>query len=389
MKQKSILVIDDEVLLLDLVEECLVDDFQIIVKANTVDMAKDALFERQFDCVLIDIDISGSNGAEIVKMMKEYNPGDNAETPVIIMSGLINEDFKEKFRDKFAGILAKPFKPGDLQAQVLVAVGSSKRSKSNSDLNLISDEPETPAHKERENPLPEGDEVRKVEIEFNNEKVFLDVFNPAVTAPFKIQDLDRKVTKFLDKVQRNPKLSELFKKLKATKDDPYLMTHIGLLINISTGIATQMDWGSEQTLEKFIYASYLHDISLGDSSKLAQYKTKAEFESDDSLSQDAKKLVNLHPLASKTLIEHKNDIPQDVHTIIEQHHEMPDGSGFPAGIDNKRITPLASIFIVSHLLADYIIENEKWKVENFVKKYRSKMKGPHFRKALKCVEGIK
>ena len=265
MRIKSILIIDDEEMMLDLVEECLLEDFQIIVKANSIDKAKDALFERQFDCVLVDIDVAGANGAEIVKMMKDYNPSDNALTPVIIMSGLINEDFEKKFKDKFAGILIKPFKPGDLQAKVLVALGSSKRSKSKTELNLFSEPTAETKALEREDPIPQGNEVKRVEIEFNDEKVFLDVFNPSVTAPFKIQDLDRKVTKFLDKVQRNPKLSELFKKLKATKDDPYLMTHIGLLINISTGISTLMDWGSEQTLEKFIYASYLHDISLGDS----------------------------------------------------------------------------------------------------------------------------
>jgi HD-GYP domain-containing protein (c-di-GMP phosphodiesterase class II) len=39
-------------------------------------------------------------------------------------------------------------------------------------------------------------------------------------------------------------------------------------------------------------------------------------------------------------------IPIETITIIEQHHEFPDGSGFPYGISVNRFNQLSAIFIV-------------------------------------------
>lgn len=390
MASKSILIIDDEFLMLDLVEECLSEDFSTIVKCNTPDKARDLLLDRQYDCILIDIDLAGVNGAEIIKFVNDYDPGGNKDTPIVIMSGHINDAFADKFKDKFAGIIAKPFKPTQIQAKVLIALGKSKRKPRESNLNLFEDKKqETTSNKSDVFDLPSGDQAKKIEIEFENETIEMDIYNPSVVAPYKIQDLSKKVSSFLNKVKKNNKLNDLFKDLRTVSKESYLMRHIELLINISTGLAQAMDWGSESTLEKFIFASYLHDLSLGVNNELAKFKHVKEFEANDSLSEETKKLIRFHPLASKKLIEYKSDIPQDVHAIIEQHHEMPDGSGFPHGIDHKRITPLSSVFIVSHLLADFICENDKWKIDDFISQYHFKMKGPHFRKLMKCLEKLK
>lgn len=391
MNGKSLLVVDDESMFLDLVEECVEEDFDDIVKATSIEEAKDKLMQKMYDAILVDIDLSDGNGAEIIKYIADWKPCDNDGTPIVVMSGLVNDQFKAKFKDKFAGILAKPFKPGDLQATLLIALGKTKRSKSsNGELNLVGEEPaaaeEAPTEEVKANKAPD----KKIEIEFAKEKVSVDIFDPQVNTPFKIENLSKKVNSIIKKkVQQNSKLKELFKKIKVDPNDPYMMTHIGLLINITTGISKQMDWGSEQTLEKFILASYLHDLALGDSTKLAKIGAKEDWQNNDDLTPEEKKLVELHSIASKTLVESKREIPQDVHTIIEQHHERPDGKGFPNGLDHKRITPLSSIFIVSHLLADYIIENPNWSVDKFVMKYKTCQKGPHFRKVFRCLDELR
>ena len=43
----------------------------------------------------------------------------------------------------------------------------------------------------------------------------------------------------------------------------------------------------------------------------------------------------------------RNLIPPEIITIIEQHHELPDGKGFPLGITGGRFNSLSCIFIVS------------------------------------------
>ena len=390
MSGKSLLVVDDEVMFLDLVEECIEDDFEHVVKASNIEQAKDKLMEKMYDAILVDIDLSDGNGAEIIKYISDWKPCDNDGTPIVVMSGLVNDDFRDKFKDKFAGILAKPFKPGDLQATLLIALGKAKRSRSaNGDLSLVTDNESSPKNDVIEKTLNKAPD-KKIEIEFEKEKIQLDIFDPEVNSPFKIENLSKRVNTILKKkVQQNTKLKDLFKKITVNREDPYMMNHIGLLINITTGISKQMDWGSDQTLEKFILASYLHDVSLGDSTKLAKINTREELESRDDLTPEEKKLVELHSIASKTLVENKKEIPQDVHTIIEQHHELPNGRGFPNGLDHKRITPLSSIFIVSHLLADYIIENSNWSADKFIMKYKTLQKGPHFRKVFRCLDELR
>jgi response regulator RpfG family c-di-GMP phosphodiesterase len=391
MNGKSLLVVDDESMFLDLVEQCVEDDFEHIVKATSIEEAKDKLMQKMFDAILVDIDLSDGNGAEIIKYIADWKPCDNDGTPIVVMSGLINDQFQSKFKDKFAGILPKPFKPGDLQATLLIALGKTKRSsKGNGSLSLIGEE-------ESAAPVSNGKESsgkkapdKKIEIEFEKEKVSVDIFDPQVNSPFKIENLSKKVNSIIKKkVQQNAKLKDLFKKIKVDPDDPYMMTHIGLLINITTGISKQMDWGSEQTLEKFILASYLHDLALGDSTKLARLGSREDIEKHEDLTPEEKKLVELHAIASKTLVENKREIPQDVHTIIEQHHERPDGKGYPNGLDHKRITPLSSIFIVAHLLTDYIIDNPNWSIDKFVMKYKTCQKGPHFRKVFRCLDELR
>lgn len=390
MNNKSILVIDDEPIILDLVKECLSDDFGSIVTCLKIDQARDELFNQQFDIILVDIDIKGVNGAEIVKFITDYDPSGNKETPIIIMSGLINDSFKKKFQDKFAGILAKPFKPGDLQAQVLIALGKSKRKSKKVNLSLTEEEASLQLENRDINTvLPTAKDKLKIEFEFEDNKFELDYFNPNVATPFEIKDLSKKVGVVLNKVKKNNKLADLFKQLKVTDPNSYILSHIDLLINITTGISHAMDWGSEQTLEKFVFAAYLHDISLGDTHELAQIKFLSEFIDNPEINDEVKNIIKFHPIASKKLMEYKSEIPADVQTIIEMHHEMPDGSGFPHGYDHKRITPLASIFIVAHLLTDYILEHKNWKIKDFIEIYMPKMKGPHFRKALKVLENLK
>jgi HD-GYP domain-containing protein (c-di-GMP phosphodiesterase class II) len=68
--------------------------------------------------------------------------------------------------------------------------------------------------------------------------------------------------------------------------------------------------------------------------------------------------VKNHPLTIIDLL--KNDLsnlsPETI-TIIKQHHERPDGQGFPVGVDHKRINQLSAILIVSQRFVDRISEN--------------------------------
>ncbi len=393
MNERSLLIIEDDEMMRELISESLSEDFGQINMTSSISEAKDLLLNNTYDCICIDIGLSDGNGAEIVKYINDWDPAQNKDTPKVVISGFINDTFKEKFSETFEGILAKPFKPGDLQAIVLIALGKRKKKKKFRGLEL---EKEPEVKKSSEQPEVKNKKQKRakpamdLKLEFDDEEIDLKIFNPTIDSPFKVENIEKRVAKTLSRVQKDKKLKDLFRSIVVDPNDKYMMAHIGLLINISTGISTKLDWGSDQTLEKFVFASYLHDLTLGSSTELARIDDLLELESEElDLSEDEKKLVKFHPSASKKLIEHKAGIPADVLTMIEQHHEMPNGSGFPRGLDHKRITPLASVFIFSQWLTDFIIKNPNWTVNKFKDKYKSKIKGPHFRKAFRALDELR
>ncbi|MBC7538900.1 MAG: hypothetical protein H7281_08765 [Bacteriovorax sp.] len=66
-------------------------------------------------------------------------------------------------------------------------------------------------------------------------------------------------------------MKHLFTQMKIDRNiDNYIITHINMLINISTAICMQIEWNTDKTLEKFVYAAYLKDMAM----KLLYYKKK-------------------------------------------------------------------------------------------------------------------
>lgn len=110
-------------------------------------------------------------------------------------------------------------------------------------------------------------------------------------------------------------------------------------------------WHSNQIKQKLVVTSILCDINLS-SKELLELK-KNRF-TPELLSE---KILN-HPQSIKKLIDvHKNKISQEVITIIEQHHEMPQGTGFPHKKNHQSITQLTAIYQVAHDFIEYMIDN--------------------------------
>ncbi|MBT7610009.1 MAG: hypothetical protein HN576_09645, partial [Bacteriovoracaceae bacterium] len=122
----------------------------------------------------------------------------------------------------------------------------------------------------------------------------------------------------------------------------YLQEHGMLISCIASEICKQMGWNSEQISKKIHTVSILHDISLKDG-KLSQIHDLNE----PSLSPEDKKIILAHPAESSQIVARAKDLPPDVETMILQHHERPDGKGFPGKLGALSISPLTCIFILA------------------------------------------
>lgn len=346
--EKVLLIVDDNREIIDVVQEILKDQFDRIEAAATVEEAQQKLNETVFSFMILDIKLEARNGAEVVKYLVENPENENNKCPVLILSGIINAQFAEKFGSRFAGVVMKPFNHEKLITMVKAIMLNGKV-----DPDTSEDFPEAPCE-----------------------------------LPFSIPQLEQKVAKVLDVVKKNAKLKQLFADMAIDRSaDNYVMSHIGMLINISTGICMKLEWSTEKTLEKFVFASYLHDMAISHRPELARvHGSMFEIElMQEKLSPNDLKIVMDHPTLAANKIATIPEIPPDVEMMIRQHHELPKENGWPAKLSHAKITPLATVFIVAHDLTDYIIDNPKWDLKDYMAKAKSKFKGPHFSKVLSAL----
>ena len=82
MKEKSILVVDDEPLIRDIIKESLKDNYVITVVQNGQEALKEARKNR-FNLVILDIDMPEMNGYEVCQSLRKEKAYENI--PIIML----------------------------------------------------------------------------------------------------------------------------------------------------------------------------------------------------------------------------------------------------------------------------------------------------------------
>lgn len=105
----------------------------------------------------------------------------------------------------------------------------------------------------------------------------------------------------------------------------------------------KLEWSYEGTFKKFILAAFIHDSDLS----LDFYNDISVYENaDGSLTDEGKKPeYKNHPARAAQKASEIKGLPSDVVQIILEHHERPDGSGFPRGLFANQISPYSLLFI--------------------------------------------
>jgi CheY-like chemotaxis protein len=119
----AILVIDDDMLMGEIFRALLEDvGYQVTVAADGIEgLAR--LAEARPDLVMVDSQMPGMSGAEVVQRIRTHAP--TADVPVLFMSGGTAEDVGALAREAGAdNFLVKPFTPGDVFAALAGALES-------------------------------------------------------------------------------------------------------------------------------------------------------------------------------------------------------------------------------------------------------------------------
>lgn len=108
----------------------------------------------------------------------------------------------------------------------------------------------------------------------------------------------------------------------------------------------ELGWDKEKSTAKFIFASMFIDVSL-DSEELGRV-IDMESEAYKNLPLDQKCLVKDHVFKSLDIFVKSRVGSGDEEKLIQQHHERPNGKGFPHGLNSKQLPPLSAVFILAH-----------------------------------------
>lgn len=189
-------------------------------------------------------------------------------------------------------------------------------------------------------------------------------------------------------MSRSPRLSMVIERMKR-EPNRYISSHSMMLGEIACGIAHAAGWHSDATVYKLNLAAFLHDVTLKNHS-LASIQTLEELALRRSEFTD-KEVAEYkdHPTAAAEIARQFTEVPPDVDVIVAQHHERPDGSGFPRGLTNANISPLGAAFLVAHDLLIYMMKvGDGWTMEGFLQENEAKYVGGNFKKIMKVMQKL-
>ncbi len=206
------------------------------------------------------------------------------------------------------------------------------------------------------------------------------------------ETIDEAVKRIRAVVEKDARVETFINHLKAHQDEHNFFTQkMNLTSLIACALAKELDWISKSTLDKIVYASVLADITLAVRPELLNIRDLESFEKiKHTLSDEDQKIYLSHPKDSGNLIKrYFSTAPPETDSLTFQHHELPDGSGFPQGLRAERIAPLSALFIVATDFAFYFLKDEEPTMDDYLLKCHSRFDFVNFRKVIKALEKVK
>ena len=158
-------------------------------------------------------------------------------------------------------------------------------------------------------------------------------------------------------VEKNPEIYSVLQ--NSIKGSNYISEISFMLSYLTCAVCNETPWKGEESNLNLTVASFFHDVGISDPelAKVHSINT-AEF---NNLGYSEQDIVRGHVDKSVQTINQIEGLPGKVSTIIAQHHEQFDGSGFPKGLNYKRIFPLSALFNLCQELAVFIYETQATK----------------------------
>lgn len=160
------------------------------------------------------------------------------------------------------------------------------------------------------------------------------------------------ITLQVEMIQSSPELSKFMEKFQLFRK--MNTEHSRLVSFLCVAILKEIGWDSESTLQKMCLASLFHDISLPD--EFIQKITVNDYLS--TLSAIDKKIYENHCKESAHLAKNFSSLAPGIEQVILEHHELPDGTGFPRGLTATHVGALSACLHIADIAANYMWEHD-------------------------------
>ena len=287
----SILVIDDNPLILDVINSLLLEhNFNSYVYSNALEAINDSVKIR-FDVVLTDIRMPEVSGLELLERMHSLHP----EKPVILMTANAElETALEAINKGAFDFITKPFIPGHFINTLRKAVEHCRFS--------------------------EREKSYKNELEYTLQQKTQDLSNALI----KMDNMNK------DVVERFTKMAEY--------RDTDTGNHISRIGLYSRKLAEAMHMPGD-FVDAITFASSMHDIGkigIPDSILLKPGR----------LTPEESAIMKTHPVMGKEILEGSPHYTIQMAELIAWcHHERWDGTGYPRGLKGHSI-PLEGMIVM-------------------------------------------
>jgi hypothetical protein len=201
------------------------------------------------------------------------------------------------------------------------------------------------------------DDSKKIQLQLASIKEVQSAVRMMGISEVSIQLTDEVVESVEDVIKGKKALQTLVRNMLKFKST--FFTRSSILNYLLGGLASKIGWDTKSSLKKLIFASVFCDYAFNEEQEDLAVILSLQSEVGEALSSYEKKIIEKHPEIAAVHLEATQSMLLDETLIIRQHHEKPDGTGFPKGLTSKNIAPMSCAFILCYDFVQTLVENCK------------------------------
>lgn len=306
----KVLSIDDDIVILQLIEDSLEQKGYKVITARSGEQGIKLFRQHHPNIVLVDLEMPGMNGMQVIENLKKESP----ETPTIIVSGNNSiEKAIDALRIGAWDYLVKPLHGTDMLEGTI--------SKSLEKAELFRQDSRYKAF------LEEEVNRRTSEItDKNNSLVYLN--SNLINEMKRRSELEQNLQESLDNLKIAQKgIIQAISSIVEVRDQ-YTAGHQCRVALLAQAIAKEMGL-SDYEIEGLYIAALLHDVGkIGIPSDILMKPGR--------LSEVEFAMIKTHCVVAYDILKNIN-FPWPIASIVLQHHEKMNGSGYPFGLESENI----------------------------------------------------